>query len=395
MKIAWFTIPASGHTNPTVEVVRHLTEAGHHVRYYCFEEFRAKLASAGAEVISIDPYCAEMQLGPNAGERIAKDTAFATEVLVDTTLAVDDALLADLRAYAPDVMVADSMAMWGKLLAIKLGVPYVCSTTTFAFNQHSAKVMKTSLVDLLRLLLGLPRINRQLKRLQARGYAVQNILDVVQNDNDTNTVVYTSRLFQPCAETFSDRYVFVGPSVTEHPPLPRVTDRPRVYISMGTVNNDMPQLYRTCIAALSDKYELILSVGQSVNPASLGPLPAHVMVLQHVNQMAVLADCDCFLTHCGMNSVSEALYCGVPLVLYPQTNEQRGVANRTLELGAGQLLRRADAASIRAAVDGVIANARYKAAAEEISRSFHECGGPKEAAAYILNIKHTKSRTGA
>ncbi len=384
MKIAWFCIPAWGHTNPTVEVVRVLTRAGHQVRYYSFAAYREKLEDAGAQVIPMDEYCAEMQLGPDAGARIAKDTAFATQVLVDTTLAVDDALLADLRLYAPDVIVADSMAMWGKLLALKLGVPYVCSTTTFAFNKHSARVMKQSIGDLLRLAAGLPKIGRQLRRLQARGYQVNSILDVIQNDNSTHTVVYTSTLFQPCAETFSGKYAFVGPSVAEKTPLPRRTGRRRVYISMGTVNNDMPRLYRTCIAALADEYELILSVGSAVDPDVLGPLPNHVLAAQHVEQMAVLADCDAFLTHCGMNSVSEALYCRVPLVLFPQTNEQRGVANRTAELGAGVLLHRADAASIRAAVDKVIADVSYREAAGRISESFRNCGGAEAAAQAII-----------
>jgi len=384
MKIAWFCIPAAGHTNPTLEVVRTLTEAGHQVRYYSFSQFRKKLEAVGAEVITIDDYCAEMKLGPDAGVRIAKDTAFATEILADTTLAVDDALLDDLRAYQPNVIVADSMAMWGKLLAIKLGIPYVCSTTTFAFNQHSAKVMKQSIWELIRLLMGMGKINKQLKRLQDKGYAVNSILDVVQNDNDTATVVYTSEYFQPCAETFSDKYAFVGPSVREAAPLPRTTERKRVYISMGTVNNDMPALYRTCIAALADKYELILSVGQSVDPAALGTLPPHVTAAQHVDQMAVLADCDAFLTHCGMNSVSEALYCGVPLVLYPQTKEQQGVANRTAELGAGVMLGKSTTEGIREAIDQVINDGSFRAQAAKIRDSFRISGGAKKAAEHIL-----------
>lgn len=384
MKIAWFCIPAAGHTNPTVEVVRALTAAGHEVRYYSFELFREKLEAAGAQVIPVDDYCAEMKLGPDAGARIAKDTAFATQVLTDTTLAMDEALLTDLRRYGPEVIVSDSMAMWGKLLAIKLGVPYVCSTTTFAFNQHSAKVMKQSLWDLVKLLMGMGKINRQLKRLQDKGYAVNSILDVVQNDNDTSTVVYTSNYFQPCAETFSDKFSFVGPSVREAAPLPRTTDRKRVYISMGTVNNDMPALYRTCIKALADKYELILSVGQQVDPAALGELPPHVTAAQHVNQMAVLADCDAFLTHCGMNSVSEALYCGVPLVLFPQTAEQNGVANRTAELGAGIRLNKPAAEAIRAAVDQIISNDSYRSAAARIGQTFRDAGGAQRAAEHIL-----------
>lgn len=384
MKIAWFCIPAAGHTNPTLAVVRRLTQDGHTVRYYSFEPFREKIESAGAEFIPVDDYCAEMQLSPADGKRIATDTAFATQVLVDTTLALDDAMLAALRSYQPDVIVADSMAMWGKLLAIKLGVPFVSSTTTFAFNKESAKVMKQGLGDLLRLLLSLPKIDRQLKRLQRRGYMVKSILEVVQNDNDTNTVVYTSKYFQPSAASFSDKYTFAGPSVTEQPPLPRTSELPRVYISMGTVNNDMPVLYRSCIRALAGRYELILSVGQQVDPAALGDLPPHVTAAQHVDQMAVLADCDVFLTHCGMNSVSEALYCGVPLVLFPQTAEQQGVANRTAELSAGVFLSSPGEASIRAAVDTVIADPRYRSGAIKVQDSFRACGGAEAAAAAIL-----------
>jgi UDP:flavonoid glycosyltransferase YjiC (YdhE family) len=40
MRALWFCIPAYGHTNPTIEVVRELTRRGHEVRYYSFEEFR-------------------------------------------------------------------------------------------------------------------------------------------------------------------------------------------------------------------------------------------------------------------------------------------------------------------------------------------------------------------
>ena len=386
MKIAWFCIPAAGHTNPTLAVVRRLTEAGHAVRYYSFEMFREKIESTGAAFIPVDEYCAEMHLSPADGKRIATDTAFATKILADTTLALDEAMLTELRSFQPDVIVADSMALWGKLFAIKLGVPFVSSTTTFAFNKESAQVMQQGLGDLFRLLLSLPKINRELKRLQKAGYQVKSILDVVQNDNSTNTIVYTSRHFQPSAESFSDRYVFVGPSVTEKAPLPRTTDKPRVYISMGTVNNDMPALYRACIAALADKYELILSVGEQLDPACLGDLPPHVTADQRVDQMAVLADCDAFLTHCGMNSVSEALYCGIPLVLFPQTAEQKGVANRTAELGAGLLLSDGTESAIRAAVDAVVTDEQYRKAAATIRDSFHSCGGPQQAAEFILSV---------
>ena len=383
-RIAWFCIPAAGHTNPTLEVVHRLTEDGHTVRYYSFTPYQEKIEKAGAQFVCCDAHCMELKLGPQDGARIARDTAFATEVMVETTLALDEHLLKDLKAFEPQVIVADSMAMWGKLLAKKLDIPFVSSTTTFAFNQHSAKVMKQGMADLLRLLLSMPKINRQLKRLRSRGYEVRNILEVIQNDNSTNTIVYTSREFQPCAETFSDQYHFVGPSLRDAVPMPRTTSRKRVYVSLGTVNNNMPDFFRACIDALAESYELVLSVGSQIEPSVFGTLPAHVMAAQHVDQMAVLADCDCFLTHCGMNSVSEALYCGVPLVLWPQTAEQQGVANRTAELGAGRMLEEKNAQGIRQAVDDVLNTNTYKHSAMQLRQSLRSAGGPEEAARAIL-----------
>ena len=56
MKLAWFCIPAYGHTNPTIEVVRELVKRGHEIRYYSFEEFREKIEDTGAVFVSIDSY---------------------------------------------------------------------------------------------------------------------------------------------------------------------------------------------------------------------------------------------------------------------------------------------------------------------------------------------------
>lgn len=56
MRVLWFCIPAYGHTNPTIEVVRELVRRGHEVRYYSFEEFRNKIEGAGAQFVRRDAY---------------------------------------------------------------------------------------------------------------------------------------------------------------------------------------------------------------------------------------------------------------------------------------------------------------------------------------------------
>lgn len=392
-KIAFFCIPAHGHTNPTLEVVRELVNRGNEVWYYSYDAMREKIEATGAQYISCDKYDNQMNLEPKDADRIGKDIAFSMEVLVNTTLSLDEAVLADMEKWNPDCIVADSVATWGKLAAIKLGIPFVSSTTTFAFNQYSARIMKQGFGDLVKMLFSMSKANKSLKRLQEKGYPVKNVISVVQNDNDTDTVVYTSPEFQPFVETFSDKYAFVGPSIrqSEHTDgedePKRTAGRKTVYISMGTVNNQMTAFFKNCIEALKDSdLDVIMSVGDIVDLEQLGDIPENIRVERSVDQIAVLKQVDAFLTHCGMNSVNEALYYQVPLVLYPQTNEQGGVAYRVNELGAGIYLKDNTIEAIGSTIRQVIDDSSYKENAKKIAESFYRCGGAKQAADKILKV---------
>lgn len=198
-KIAFFCIPAHGHTNPTLEVVKELVRRGNEVRYYSYDSLKEKIKATGAEYISCDSYDIQMKLIPQDMERIGKDIVFSTEILVNTTLAMDDTIIDEMSQWKPDCIVADSMAMWGKLAAYKLSVPFISSTTTFAFNRYSAKIMKQDITQLIKMLFSIPKANKLIKKLREKGYPIKNVLSVVQNDNDTNTIVYTSPEFQPCS----------------------------------------------------------------------------------------------------------------------------------------------------------------------------------------------------
>ena len=385
MKIAWFCIPAHGHTNPTLGLVKALTEAGHQVWYFSFEEFREKIEGAGATFIGCDGYDFEMEDKGNA-DRVGKDKVYATELLVSSTLALDEMTARMIDEIKPDIVVSDSVAFWGKLAAMKHGLPYVSSTTTFAFNRYSAKYMQESVWDIARMLIAMPRINKQIKRLREKGYPVKSILDIVQNDNDTNTIVYTSRYFQPCSETFSDKYHFIGPSIRPiTKPVEKTADQ-TVYISMGTVNQNR-EFYRNCISVLaSTGWQVIISMG--TNTDRFENLPENIQVYESVDQMAVLSIADAFITHCGMNSASEGLYFGVPLVLFPQTPEQDAVARRTEELSAGVRLKSISEKDILDALNQVLNDPKYKEGAAKVSGSFKACGGSAEARGFLESLSN-------
>ena len=379
--IVFFCIPAHGHTNPTLNVVRELKVRGHRVVYYSYDEFREKIEDAGAEFISCNGNDAQLHLTKEEGAKIGADLALSTRVLVDTTLSLDEPVCRAMERLKPDCIVADSIAVWGKVVAKKLGIPFVCSTTTFAFNKESAKIMPHSLRETLSMILSLGKVNAQVKRLRQAGYPVKSVLDLIGSDESVPTVVYTSPLFQPCAETFPEHFAFVGPSIRPAWSQVAKTGEKLVYISMGTVNNDMLPLYRACVQAVKGTlWQVILSVGDQVDREELGTLPDNVAVFSSVDQIAVLQKADVFLTHCGMNSASEGLYFGVPLVMLPQTSEQSGVAARAEQLGAGLRLRKTTPDAIRAALEKAMDDPSYRENAEKIGASFRASGGAKAAA---------------
>ena len=123
--------------------------------------------------------------------------------------------------------------------------------------------------------------------------------------------------------------------------------------------------------------QVIMSIGSNVSEASLGPPPPNVSVQPYVAQLEVLQRASVFVTHGGMNSVSESLYYGVPLVVIPQMGEQETVGRRVEELGAGLYLAKADAdgGTLRASVERVLADGRFRRQAAVVRESFRTAGG--------------------
>jgi MGT family glycosyltransferase len=383
-KIVFFSINAVGHTNPTLPLVKELVSRGHEVWYYSFENFKDKIESTGAKYIQCDEYLPP--LSEKESTKIGKDFTLLINMSVDTAIAMDTQVTKDLTAFKPDCIVSDSVCTWGKLFAKKLNVPYVCSTTTFAFNQHTAKLLKQGFSEMLYMIKGMPKMVKKLQELKPLGYNIDRPQEVFSNDNDTNTIVYTSKEFQPMADTFSDKYAFIGTSIFEPTHHLEESTLKTVYISLGTVLNDNISFYRECILALkSSDLRVIVSTGKDTDISTLD-IPNDFIVKESVDQLAVLEVADCFITHSGMNSVSESLYYGVPMVMYPQHSEELAITNRAIELGAGVKLKNTNSMGIRNAVFEILDNPSYKENALKLSKTLRDSGGAKAGADYIEKV---------
>ncbi|SDM31694.1 glycosyltransferase, MGT family [Streptomyces sp. cf386] len=387
--IAFLNIGMHGHINPTLPVVTELVRRGHTVTYHTSPAFRAEIEATGARVY----------LYPGGEQPLPDPPTPVTmvESLARTTLRLLPAVLDDLRRDRPDLIVHDSSCLWGAVAARELGVPAVSSFTTFAFNRHVPSPTSASW-DLLAMARKQPRNVRGYlrargelhRRFDARGIPVLDLLNIRQPLN----LVYTSRTFQPAAEHFDESYRFVGPSIGARPADPSFeADRlqgPVLYASLGTVFNADPQVLRTFATALAPLGgTVVVSTGQT-EPDALGPLPANVLPLRFVPQPEVLARAALFITHGGMNSVNEAMYAGVPMLVVPQGADQPMIARRVVELGAGLSIRTEDVAkgSVRSLARRLLHEPGFRTAAGGLKAAQHDAGGYSRAADELERYVH-------
>jgi MGT family glycosyltransferase len=379
--IAFLNIAMHGHVNPTLPVVAELVRRGHSVTYHTSPAFREEIAATGADV----------HLYPGGEPQLPDPLGPFTlmTALIGTAVHLLPPVLTDLRRARPDLIVHDAACPWGAVAARELGVPAASSFTTFAFNQHVPSPMRGSWALLAEAVSGPRQIPRSLRsrwelhrRYDTRGLPPLDILNIRQPLN----VVYTSPEFHPAVDTFDRSYRFVGPSLgarRHDPSFPVEGLRdPVLYASLGTVFNGSPQLLRSFATALAPLGGTVVVATGQTDPAALEPLPPNVLARRFVPQPEVLARAALFVTHGGMNSVNEALYDGVPMLVVPQGADQSLVAGRVVELGAGLSLRTQDAAegSVRALARRLLDDPRFRAAATTLQVAQRQAGGSRRAA---------------
>jgi MGT family glycosyltransferase len=302
------------------------------------------------------------------------------------------------RAERPDYIITDSVAPWGQWAAQLLEVPVVTSVTTFAVNRHVMAFAASGgtrpksprfLLSKIRHVAKAALLGRRLRR--AYGVKGTGIIGLMFGSSDLN-IVYTSPHFQPCAETFDDRFLFIGPSIGSRTEAAGFTWDGRsqahvIYISLGTLFNADPAFYRNCFEAFSgENVFVVMSIGTTIAEASLGAPPANFVVKPSVPQLDVLRQASVFVSHGGMNSVGESLYNSVPLIVVPQMGEQELVGRQVERLGAGVCLARSEVTAdrLRQSVLRVLGDERFRTQAALVRESFDAAGGAARGADAIL-----------
>ena len=168
--------------------------------------------------------------------------------------------------------------------------------------------------------------------------------------------------------------------------LPR--DRRIVYVSLGTVFNGQPAVFRSLIAgATAAGAHVVVSAGASFDALADLHSPS-VHIHRRVPQVPLLERVDAVVTHGGNNTVQECLAAGRPMVVIPFGGDQVANAHRVERLGVGVRMNAAELSvdAVRSAVES-LADARIVARSTDLARALEAYRGVHAAADAVLGIR--------
>lgn len=387
MRILFTSLPGLGHFHPLVPLAQALRQAGHEVAFALGDPFRHMVERCGfaffragedmensARVVSQEERARLME------QMRANPALFFESVLRNLIERVASRLLPDLRpivsAWRPRIVVRDMLEFAGCVAAEAAGIPHASIHVTGLRPDEFPNDALVTRLNALRAMASLPPdpdLEMPFRHLH---------LALMPPRFFNGSMPGTTRYLAPAV--FDQSGGEALPAWTA-----QLGERPVVYVTLGTVANRMIHILRALVEALRDEpLELVVTVGRDMDPAQLGPQPAHVHVERYIPQSLILPRCALAVMHGGYNSTFSALLAGRPLVLVPLGSDQPVNARRCRELGAAEVL---DAAAlspglIRERVRKVLDDPRYREAARLFQEESRALPGLEHGVALIEQL---------
>jgi UDP:flavonoid glycosyltransferase YjiC (YdhE family) len=345
--------PLVGHINPVAAVAAELGARGHQVAWAGRPRVLSARVADGAKIYR----CAgpDSLDGRDSGLRGVAALRFLWEDFFGPLAqAMAPGVTAAVDSFAPDLVVTDQQAVAGALVAERRGLPFVTSATTSADLAGGAT--------------GLPKVDDWVLALLHR--LRQRIGDPAATHDPRFspwlTLAFTTpELAGPQRRDEPVRYT--GPALTQRPdtsgfPWEWLTadpaghpERDLVLVTLGTASHGAGARFLTeCVRALRSRRDRLRAV--IADPDGVFGPPggdADILCWPTVPQLPLLDRARAVICHAGHNTVAEALWHGVPLLVAPIRDDQPVIAGQVTAAGAGIRLRfgRADHQRIGTALD--------------------------------------------
>jgi len=189
-------------------------------------------------------------------------------------------------------------------------------------------------------------------------------------------LIGTARAFDFAPPELPAGTSYVGPQLDEPAwahewasPWPAGDGRPLVLVAFSTTFQDhVGILQRIVDAAAGLDVRLLVTLGDTIAPDEIRPA-ANTVLVHSAPHDAVMPEAGLVITHGGHGTVTRALAHGKPLIVVPHGRDQNENAIRVAARGAGRWLTPGDdQATFTAAIEELLGDVRYRAAAEELGR---------------------------
>lgn len=341
--VAFFCMPEEGHFQRLLPLISGLARGGTEAHVFTHRKFRPQVERAGGNFFDLFSKYPLERADDESRPIPCRFVTFAGKYA--------DEIRRDVEKIGPSLVIHDTFAVIGRVMAMLLGIPRVnvCAGHNVAPAPYLAALQED------------PRVKISRRCLQA--------VDVLRESHgltDASPFSYVSSL-SPHLNIYCEPPEFLDQE--KRPPfepiafygcLPSIQEEKgdkrkeptyfglgsarkfKVFVSFGTIvwryyAADGLRALTTLVAAFAgtDNVRAVISLGGAgIGSKAVGALVRpNVSVRSRVDQWRILQEADAFLTHHGMNSTHEAIFHRVPMISYPFFWDQPELAEICQKLG--------------------------------------------------------------
>lgn len=168
--------------------------------------------------------------------------------------------------------------------------------------------------------------------------------DAFAETGDVLLLNYPDELHPPERTALLGTHAFLGSAVREEEPDAEVeawlasSEAPIIYVSLGSFLSVRSDVLARIVEAFSGLDVRVALANGSTPVDALGPIPTTWLVREVLPQVTLLAHACLAVSHCGNNSVTEAMTAGVPMLLVPMSTDQFTGAAALEDAGYAEVL---------------------------------------------------------
>jgi len=379
-KIMYINFPQGSHILTSVYLCKELAKENVNLIYYTDKKYFKAFGDAKIDLRPYPDAFFDLYKARSDDQHLYHSIVRLWAVFFEFTEFLLPFIVEEIEREKPDFIICDHLAIWGKIALKKFNtIPAAFFFTNLIFRAEEKMVWKDTFLELL----GAATYNLKYvfkcfslagKIKKRFGYMMWKPEEILDNKGDF-CVVMQSRQFQPYGDKFADNYRFIGPGQIT-PPDYKKTERDVIFVFRGTVESDK-KFWEVCFKALKDvKQKVIISYG-GTKSFDFDPkiIPSNFQIVSNLNTeeyLAVLKRAALFISHGGVNSVSESLAYGTPLVVITNAFQNHPLGVRVKDLGCGEYFHRNKLTvnRLRDTVLKVLNDETYYENAEKVRQSY-------------------------